>query len=174
MIIDTSNIKKLTNFEDFKKVFETVFSKFPFFESWTEEEIRETYNFNLEEGIIFGYYNNNNCLGFISMRSHHRYEHPIDFGGKKSIYISHVAVLPKYRHNNIGSELVSYALNFIKAEGYEYAYLRLNDDFPMGFGIAKRNGFIRDFEVCQEVTHSRTQKRYRRPHDLRVFLFKEF
>ena len=173
MSINISNIKKLDKFEDFKKVFNTVFSEFPFFESWTEEEIRETYNLNQREGIIFGYYNGEDCLGFISMRNHHQYEHPIDFKGKKSIYISHIAVLPKYRHNGIASALVPYALDFATNLGYEYAYLRLNDDFPMGLGIAKRNEFVRDFKVCQEVTHSRTHRRSRKPDDLRVFMFKE-
>lgn len=168
--ISINNIKEIENFEDFSSVFK-VFEKFPFFEKWTLNQIRSEFDISTKNGKVLGYYQNNICIGFISMRQHQPNEHPIHFGHEaKVIYISDIAVLPNYRRQGIASLLLHYALQIAISKNYEIAYLRINDDNPMGDNIAKRQGFRRDYEFCEIVEQPNTSCF---ESDFRIFMSKK-
>ncbi len=168
-----SGIMNLESFDDFYNVFK-VFESFPFFERWTSEEVRLEFDKNLTNGKIFGYYEDNVCVGFISIRNQHPNEHPVHYGHEsKVLYISDLAVLPSYRHRGIGTKLFDYAINIAKSEGYEFAYLRVNEKNPMGLGIFKKYGFTKEYDLYEIVSRSHTNHSSKNPEEFRIFMTKK-
>lgn len=167
------NIKSIEDFKDFLTVFK-VFESFPFFEKWTQEEVRYEYDMNLAHGHIFGYYENDTCVGFISMKAQNPSEHPIHYGHEsKVLYLSDLAVLPQYRHRGIASQLLEYAINVAISEGYDYAYLRINEKNPMGYDIAKRQGFSKEFDLYEIVSRPHTNNSMKNADEFRIFMSKK-
>lgn len=168
-----TNIQKLENFADFSNVFR-VFESFPFFEKWTQDEIRNEFDCNLKDGYIFGYYTDGQCVGFISMREQHPGEHPVHYGhDSKVLYLSDLAVLPQFRHRGIGTSLFKYALELAISKNFEYAYLRMNDNNSMAYNIAKKQGFSREYEYCEVVSHTSSCDRRRPTEEFRIFMSKK-
>ena len=168
-----SNIKNIENFEDYLKIFK-VFEGFPFYEKWTEEEIKEEFDLNLTKGHIFGYYEDDNCLGFISMRNQIPNEHPVHYKDvAKVVYFSDLAVLHQYRRRGIANQLFDYALYIAKSEGYEYAYLRINDNTPMAYDIAKRHGFHKEYDSYEIVSRPVMNNKLRQKENFRIFMTKK-
>ena len=163
-------IKKLESFDDFSLVFK-VFESFPFFEKWTQEEIRKEFDLNLSKGHIFGYYKDNLCVGFISMREQQPNEHPVHYNhGSKVIYFSDIAVLPQYRRQGIATKLFEYAINVAISEEYQYAYLRINDNNPMAFDIAKKHGFVKEYDLYEIVSRPHSVNNKKNTEEFRIFM----
>ena len=168
-----SGINKIENFKEYLNVF-NVFGNFPFFEKWTQEEVRLEFDNNLATGHIFGYYEDDICVGFISMREQHPHEHPIHYGHEsKVLYISDLAVLPNYRNRGIGTKLFEYALTIAKSEGYDFAYLRVNEKNPMGLEIFKKYGFKKEYDICEIVSRPHTRISIKNPEEFRIFMSKK-
>ena len=165
-----TGITKLENFNDFSTVFK-VFEGFPFFENWSQEDIRQEYNTNSTNGQIFGYYENDSCVGFISMRPQRPNEHPVHYGHESRVmYISDLAVLPNYRNRGIATKLLEYAIQFAISENYQYIYTRLNDNNSMAYDIIKKKGFHKDYDFCEIVKHSHHG---RNSEEFRIFMYKK-
>lgn len=166
-------IKNLDDFTEYSRIFK-VFESFPFFEKWTEEEIREEFDLNVANGHIFGYYEDGTCVAFISMRNQQPNEHPVHYGHEsKVLYLSDLAVLPKYRQRGIATQLFEHALNVAVSEGYKFAYLRINDNNPMAFDIARKQGFRKEHDYCEIVTRPHTRDASKHPEEFRIFMSKE-
>ena len=167
------SIKSIENFKDYSTVFK-VFENFPFYEKWTEEEIKKEFDLNLANGHIFGYYENDNCLGFISMREQIPNEHPVHYKDtSKVVYLSDLAVLPKYRRQGIANHLLDYALSTAISEGYEYAYLRINSKTPMASDIAKKHGFHKEYDSYEIVSRPVVNDKLRQKENFRIFMTKK-
>lgn len=166
----TNNIRALEDFNDFQKVF-SVFESFPFFEKWTTEEVRQEYDLNMKDGKIFGYYEGDKCIGFISVRSQQPNEHPVHFDHQsKVLYISDIAVLPGSRRQGIGSQLMKYALDYASKEKYTFAYLRINENNPMAYGIAENFGFRKEYDLYEIVAMPHSKKHDRHNEEFRIFM----
>lgn len=168
-----SNIMQLTNFSDFSKVFK-VFESFPFFERWTQEEVRQEFDTNVNNGHIFGYYEDDTCVGFVSVRNQRPNEHPVHYEhAAKVLYLSDLAVLPQYRNRGIATQLLEHAINVAVSEGYDYVYLRINESNPMAYDIAKKHGFCKEYEYFELVTRPHTSDKLRKKEDFRIFMTKK-
>lgn len=168
-----TGIKNLQDFKEFSHIFK-VFESFPFFEKWTEEEVLKEFDLNSDNGHIFGYYQDGKCVGFISMRNHYPNEHPVHYGHEsRVVYISDLAVLPKYRRCGIATQLLEYAVKVVTSEGYEYAYLRINENNPMAFNIAKKQGFRKEYDSCEVVSRAHTHHSCRPTEEFRIFMSKK-
>jgi GNAT superfamily N-acetyltransferase len=134
-------IKDSVSYEDFSEVFKE-FRKAPYFEDWTEQLLKEEYDFLTTNGFIFGKYIDSQMIGLASYlpnkQPNHKIEFPVD---KKIAYLSDLAVLEAYRKKGIGTELFVYALNDIIRNQYDYVYFRTVVNGSLSEGIGIRNGF---------------------------------
>ena len=170
----TGEIRKLESFSDFKKVFHA-YSSFPYYEEWSEDEIREEYETNLKDGHIFGYFYNNECVGLVTVVNATTKDHPIHFAEPdKALYISNLIVMLEYRYHGFGTQISEFAVNFAKENGYKNIYFRYRESHEFGRRIAKKLGFSKCHDICQEVTRARTSKFSVRNDnaDLRFFMVK--
>ena len=87
------------------------------------------------------------------------------------MYVSDLAVLPEYRKRGIGTQLLKYALEVATSEGYEFAYMRINDNNPMGYNLSKACGFEKDYRHCQVVSHVHTRM-LKDSEEFRIFMSK--
>ncbi len=164
-------VRNNVSYEDFAKVFK-VFGHAPFFEKWTPEMVRETYeSFNAKDGEIFGYYVNDECAGIVTIHPMVKGEHPVSYPDNvKVMYLSDVATLPKFRKRGIGTILFDVAMRHSKVLGYDYMYLRTNErGKSMSYSIAEKCGFKQICDLCQEVEFDRTRD-YISNKDLRIFM----
>lgn len=168
----TGFIQNSVNFEDFAKVFK-VFESFPFFESWTTEEIRKEYESFQQNGIIFGYYEKNGeCASILTMKPYERGKHPVNYSNDvKVMYLSDVATRLEYRRQGIGTHLFEHAIQHLEVLGYDYIYLRTNEENSMSYGIAKRCGFNQLYDIIEEVERKRTDGTITK--DARIFMEKK-
>ena len=168
-------IKKLENFSDFKKIFHA-YSSFPYYEEWSEDEIREEYEFNLEKGNIFGCFYNNECVGLVTLVPANSQEHPIRFEEpEKALYISNLIVRVEYRYHGFGTQITEFAVNFAKENGYKNIYFRYRESHEFGRRIANKFGFLKRYDICEEIVRPRTLKfsAKNQNSDLRFFMIKE-
>ena len=167
-------IRDNVSYNDFANVFR-VFAYAPFFEKWTPEMVKETYDsFNVTDGNIFGYYVKDKCAGIVTIRPMIKNEHPISYPDNvKVMYLSDVATLPEFRKRGIGANLIEFAMRHSKVLGYDYIYLRTNEKGKsMSYSIAEKCGFKQINDLCQEVEFERT-KDYISNKDLRIFMEKK-
>ena len=167
-------IRNGIGYEDFAKVFK-VFTFAPFFEDWKPEQVLETYNtFSVKDGSVFGYYLDEKCVSILTLRPFTPGEHPVSYpDNSKTMYLSDVATLPKFRGMGIGTKLFLHALRHTKVLGYDNIYLRTNEKgTSMSYGIAKKCGFTQIPDICQEVYFPRTNP-YVPDTDLRIFMERE-
>ena len=138
-------IKKLTIYEDFKKVI-TTFQQPPFYEKLTEKDMMEEFKLYLDDKIggCFAYYDVDDISGINCFTYGIDESHGIIFPNNDNIaYISGMATLEKARGMGIGTQLFEYVMNYFKEkEIYDYVYLRTNLYGSMSSGIAKKHGFI--------------------------------
>ena len=138
-------IKKLTIYEDFKKVI-TTFQQPPFYEKLTEKDMMEEFKLYLDDKIggCFAYYDVDDILGINCFTYGTDESHGIIFPNNDNIaYISGMATLEKARGMGIGTQLFEYVMNYFKEkEVYDYVYLRTNLYGSMSSGIAKKHDFI--------------------------------
>ena len=104
------------------------------------------------------------------MRNQHPNEHPVHYGHEsKVVYLSDLAVLPQHRRHGIATKLLEHALTVAVSESYDYVYLRINENNPMAFDIAKKQGFKRDYNSCEEVK----SKSGKKTEEFRIFMYKK-
>ena len=173
-IVLNGKINAGVSFEDFENVYR-VFGEYPFNEYWTTEEILGEYRkYDGKDSKLFGFYTDEKCVSIIAIHPMVPGEHPITFPpDKKVMYFSDIATLRDYRNRGIGTHLMLYGLEISEVLGYDYAYLRTNFDEKesMSAGIARKCGFKRNWEVCQEIEHRRSDGTVRT--DLRMFMEKK-
>ena len=148
-------IRELTNVEDFKNVYK-VFTGEPYNESFTEEEYKEIFEKYRMNGMIFGAFNERECIGLIALEDGIIEGQPIDYDSGKTMYLADIAVLEKYRKSGLGTQLMIYALMQSKIMGYDRIYMRtLEQGKSMSYGIARKLGFSQIPNTFQEVARNR-------------------
>ena len=170
-------IKELKSYKEFETIFKA-YTLFPYYEEWRTAEIRAEYELNKENGFIYGCYYNGICVGLVSMNQARLYNHPIHFEEiEKVLYISNIVVDINYRYHGFGTKLTAFAVKFAKNHGYKAIYFRYRERHEFGAQIAKRLGFVRCMDVCQEVIRPRTKRGSMKNNlgraDLRFFMKKE-
>lgn len=147
-------IDEITKLEDFKNVYK-VFSGPPYNEKYTEEELKAIYEEYKEKGYLYGAYNGEECIGLIALERGEKAGQPVDFNGKKVMYLADVAVLEKYRRRGLGNQLMVYGVMQSKLLGYEKIYMRTLAKGSMSYGIANKIGFRQIPNIYQDVNRER-------------------
>jgi len=169
------NIKKIEIYEDFKKVVQ-VFKEPPFSEILTKKDMMEEFESYLNKGISYGYYFNNNILGFIGILRGRQKGHPINkYSSEQILYINGIAVLKEFRKKGIASKLMNHTIKEIDIYKYLAIYLRTNYQgskiknvaLNAGFEILKKEGKI----ITEDVTFKRNNGEI--AADKRMFMIKE-
>ena len=149
-------ISVVNNFKDFQEVFK-VFMSEPFFEAWTENDMKEEFEDIKSHGEILGYYTNFDIAGLLTLIDGAKESHPVKFENpEKVIYISDVATKKEYRGKGYAKDLVNYFMHFLDNQDYyDRAYLRTNLEGSMSEGLFIPYGFetIRD-ENNQIITQT--------------------
>ncbi len=124
-------------------------------------------------GIIFGYYaDDGECAGILTMKPYEPGKHPVKYpSDAKVMYLSDVATRFEYRNQGIGTHLFEHAIRHLEVLGYDYIYLRTNEENSMSYGIAKRCGFVQLFDIIEEVERRRTDGTVAK--DARIFMEKK-
>lgn len=166
------NIRSNVNFKDFVKVFKE-FESFPFFEKWSKEDLIKEYESFQNGGIIFWYYIKGDiCVAILTMKPYEQGKHPVHYSSKdKVMYLSDVATLFEYRNHGIGTNLFKHAIRHTEVLGYDYIYLRTNEKNSMSYGIAKKCGFKKIWDLIEEVERIRIDGTTAK--DLRIFMEKK-
>lgn len=133
-------IKKITNVEEFKKVYK-VFEGKPYEELYTEEEVEAFFKDYQKNGWILGAYTSEGCVGLIALERGVQKDQPVNFGDEKVLYLADVAVLEPYRKMGLGRMLMSLAVVSAKGLGCDRLYMRTLEEGSMSYGIAKSLGF---------------------------------
>ncbi len=150
-----SQIKELTNLEDFKRVYK-VFSGPPYNEKYTEEELTEIFREYQEKGYIYGAYNKDGCIGLIALERGAKEDQPVSYQNENIMYLADVAVLDQYRRKGLGNQLMLYAVMQSKLLGYNKLYMRTLERGSMSYGIALKIGFKQIPNLLQSVEKERT------------------
>ena len=146
-----SKITDMVSFEDFKKIYK-VFGDKPYEEKYTEEDFREIYDYYTKNGRIFGAYAGGILRGIIAVTYGKKEGQPVEFGDKKVLYLSDVAVDKDYRKKGLGTKLMAYVVASGKLEGNNIIYMRTLKEGSMSASIAKKLGFSLIDGVEQDVT----------------------
>ena len=168
-------IKAITpdKIEDFVKLYE-VFRNSPYYEAWTKDNIREEFKDLYKNGHVYGYYLNNECVGLVTFRpmrfkDNHPvyYEHP-----EKVAYLADITVLEEHRKKGIGTELMQYAFEVLRKEGFEVVYMKtLEIGKSMSYGIAIKSGF-RLLEGVTSIDRMERVIKERAEDDIKIYLEK--
>ena len=160
--------------KDFVKVYK-VFCDAPYYEAWTDAMILEEYEELVKYGHVYGYYIGEECIGTATFRTMLlKDKHPVHYSNpQKTAYFADLTVLKEYRGKGIGTELMKYALEIMKKEGYERVYMKtLEIGKSMSYGIAVKLGFKLLKGVNSIDKMNRLQKE-RKEEDLKIYLDKE-
>ena len=167
----TGKIRIITpeNYDDFYKLFK-VFENPPYSEKFSDKEIMDEYKLLTSGGFVYGYYEDDICVGLVTFNKYTLYDHPIKYEHpEKVVYLSDVAVLDEYRGKGLGTMLMKYALDRAKEEGYEIACMRtLQPGESMSYGIAIKLGF-KQLQETETIVRDRHDKN-RDTVDERIFL----
>ncbi len=155
----SSIIKEIEKYEDFKKVIQ-VFKEPPFSELLTEKDMLEEFELYLKNGMSFGYYYNDNILGFIGILKGIQEGHPIyNYKNEEVLYVNGIAVLKEYRKFGIGTKLMNHTINNLNIYDYLAIYLRTNYKGSKLENIAHNIGFEKIKENGKVVTSDVTFER---------------
>lgn len=157
------------NYGDFHKMYK-VFEEPPYSEKYTEDELKQEYDFLTKEGRVCGYYKDGICVGMVTFNKRQLYNHPIHYDHpEKVVYLSDLTVLKEFRGHGIGTKLMQYAIEEAKKAGYEIMYMRtLQPGQSMSYGIAVKQGFRLRPET-EDIIKER-QDANRAELDTRIFL----
>lgn len=157
------------HFSDFVKLYK-VFESPPYSEKFSEQELEEEYKLLTTGGHVYGYYENDICIGMVTYNKRILYEHPVKYEHPEKVaYLSDLTVLEEHRGKGIGTLLMKYAIQQIKEEGYEMVYMRtLQPGESMSYGIAVKLGF-KLLEETEIIKRERYDKE-RNDTDERIFL----
>lgn len=147
-------IKKVTNVEDFKRVY-SVFSRKPYNEKYTEEKVEGFFRDYQENGWILGAYTSDGCAGIIVLERGAQKDQPVNFGDEKVLYLADVAVLEPYRKMGLGRQLMSLAVVSAKGLGCKRLYMRTLEEGSMSYNIAIKLGFKQIPGLIQYVERDR-------------------
>lgn len=147
-------IRELTSLEDFERVY-SVFSGYPYYEKYTEQEVEEIFRGYQERGVIFGAYQNENCVGLIALERGVQEGHPVSFEEENVMYLADVAVLERYREKGLGTQLMLYGMMQSKQLEYDRLYMRTLQDESMSKPIALKVGFTQIPRLIQYVEKER-------------------
>lgn len=157
------------NYEHFYKMYK-IFEKPPYSEKFSDKEILDEYELLTSGGHVYGYYDNDNCVGLVTYNKMILYNHPIHYEHPEKVaYLSDVTVSEEYRGKGIGTMLMKYALTEAKKEGYNTMYMRtLQPGQSMSYGIALKLGFktLDETEIVVRERHDEN----RDITDERIFL----
>lgn len=154
-------IGKLTDVEDFKRIY-TVFSREPYKELITPQEVEEIFAEYQENGWIFGAHHFNDkqvgeCVGLVAIERGVQAKMPVKYEKEKKVaYLADVAVLEQYRERGLGAQLMLYAIMFTKELGYDTLYMRTLQEGSMSKPIALKLGFTQIPDIIQDVERKRT------------------
>lgn len=83
---------------------------------------------------------------------------PMEKDHKKIFLIANVAVIPEYRGRGISKKLTLAALDYVREQGIDSAWLQVRDDNPVACRLYEETGFV---ERARRTTwHARTNKSY--------------
>ncbi|MFA5603229.1 MAG: GNAT family N-acetyltransferase [Bacilli bacterium] len=170
----SSIVKKIELYKDFKKIIQ-VFKEPPFSEQLTEKEMIEEYDSYLEKGVSYGYYYNDEILGFIGILNGIQQGHPIKlYNSEEVLYVNGIAVLKDYRKYGIASTLMNHAISEIDLYKIYAIYLRTNYIGSKLENIALNVGFKKIEENGQVITEDVTFERNngKISTDKRMFMIK--
>ena len=160
--------------KDFVKAYK-VFCNPPYCEAWTDTMIIEEYIELTKYGHVYGYYIGNECVGTVTFRTMLlKDRHPVHYDHPNKIaYLADLTVLQEYRGNGIGTELMKYALEVMKQEGYERVYMKtLEVGKSMSYGIAVKLGF-KLLEGVNSIDKMNRLQEERKEEDLKIYLDRE-
>lgn len=146
-----NRITEKVPYEDFKRIYR-VFGEKPYEEKYTEEDYKEIYDEYNQKGKIFGAYVDGSLVGIIAVTYGAKQNQPVNFGDRKVLYLSDVAVDSKYRRRGLGTRLMAYVIATGKQEGNDLIYMRTLKEGSMSASIAKKLGFKAINGVEQDVT----------------------
>ncbi len=170
-----SNVKKIELYEDFKKVVQ-VFKEPPFSEILTKKDMMDEFESYLEKGVSYGYYFNDQILGFIGILKGIQEGHPIySYDSDQVLYINGVAVLKEYRKRGIASKLLNHSINEIDWYKFCAIYLRTNYVGSKLENVALKAGFEKIMENNKVITEDVIFKRNTGEiaSDKRMFMIKK-
>lgn len=145
-----SKITDKVSYDDFKEIYK-VFKDKPYEEKYTEEDYREIYEEYIAKGKIYGAYIDDKIVGIIAITYGAKKTQPVDFPGKKVIYLSDVAVDSRYRKQGLGTKLMSYIIAESKLNNNNLIYMRTLKEGSMSASIAKKLGFTQMEGIEQDV-----------------------
>ena len=134
------NLKVYGSFDDFKNVFYE-FRKKPYYEDWTEKDVKEEYDYLNNNGNIFVKEVDGKVVGLITLLQGIQSGHELILPTNNVGYISDIAVLEEYRRHGYGTELMKYALTRFENANNEYAYFRTLRNGSMSEPIGLKLGF---------------------------------
>ena len=146
-----NTINENVPYKDFKRIYK-VFGEKPYEEKYTEEDFREIYDEYISKGKIFGAYVNDELVGIIAITYGAKSSQPVNFGDKKVLYLSDVAVDSEFRKRGLGTRLMAYVIATGKQEKFNTIYMRTLKEGSMSASIAKKLGFSVVEGVEQDVT----------------------
>ena len=148
-------IKEIENKNDFNKVYR-VFSGAPYYEKYTEEELKEIFEEYKKKGYVYGAYSDDRCLGIVALERGVKKEQPVEYQDEKVMYLADIAVLEDYRKKGLGTKLMLYAVMKSKELGYDKVYMRtLEAEKSMSYGIARKIGFKQIPNLYQQIKRER-------------------
>ena len=170
------------NYEKYKtnyiKIYKDIFSKAPYFEIFTDEEVKEVYRLSLLDSTIsLLAIKDNQIIGFalgiqLSIHNDEKFKNLVSeyFNLDKVLYNAELGVLPEYRGLGIGSELVDKRVLFAKEMGYETICMRTKKEGSMSISLYQKLGF-KILEGVEEI--STTEKNILLNElDVRIILYK--
>ena len=156
------------SYDDFYQMYK-IFERPPYCEMFSDEEIMQEYELLNRGGCVYGYYEEDVCVGMVSYNDSKFYAHPIHYEHSKAAYLSDVTVLEDYRGRGIGTKLMKFVVDKAKKENYEVMYMRtLKPGESMSYGIALKLGFLqlKQTEIIDRARHDES----RNTVDERIFL----
>ena len=171
------------NYEQYKhgyiELYKDIFSKAPYFEVFTDEEVKEVYKLSLLNSTIsLLAIKDYKIIGFalgiqLSIHNDEKFKKLTKkyFKLDKVLYNAELGVLPEYRNLGIGSKLVNERMLFAKDMGYEIICMRTKKEGSMSISLYEKLGF-KVLKGVEEV--SITQKNILlSKEDIRIILYKE-
>jgi len=141
------------NYEHYKdayiKLYQDIFSKAPYFEIFTREEVERVYRLSLLNATIsLLAIENDQLIGFalgiqLSMHNDKNFKTLVDkyFELERVLYNAELGVHSQYRGLGIGSRLINKRVAFAKEKGYRAICMRTKKEGSMSVSLYKRLGF---------------------------------
>lgn len=150
------SIRRL-NKNDFR-FFVKAFSEFeedPFYEAWTMEEYVEEFLDFIENGLMYGLFDESEMCGLITIKEKYLKWNELDIDVEQSVYLSDIVVCKEYRRKGLGTKLMKYIVDSYGQDND--IYMRTNLENSQSEGIAKKEDFVVIPDKVQKVYFKRTR-----------------